>query len=182
MNHSIFRLTILVMTALITFSCAKEDETKQIQPTFENSVAIVQNGLHKSKSNEIITLEIINFNDNYELADGYNIDGNKYSDDGEFNDQVAGDGIYTFIEDAENFNASKNISNTDLMINFGEDFQHRDKLNEYLNVAGFQKGGKIGCSFRTTTCVETNWWNSCWPLSSPCTCVEFYDCKVEISF
>ncbi|WP_378180881.1 hypothetical protein [Aquimarina sp. SS2-1] len=185
MNKSFYKIVTVVLIGIITFSCAEEEDEAQIQPTFENSAVIIQNGLNKGKSDgaEVKTIEIISFNEEYQLAEGYNIEGNKYSDDGQFNDEQAGDGIYTFIEDDKNFNPTENTNEQLTTINFGENFKHLDKLNRYLKISGLNKvGGKIGCSVRTTTCVETSWWNSCWPMKSPCTCVEFYDCKIEVSF
>jgi hypothetical protein len=151
----------------------------------------------KAKSSkEAIIIEIKNFNSDLVLKTQYYIDGIQYTDDGQFNDEIAGDGLFTSIQTY----LSKNLKsgNNQDELNLGQNFKFNNELKSFLkekydyNTTTNNSGKsvarkskiKFGCKVRTAECPETSWWNSCWPLSSPCTCVEFYDCEasIEIEF
>lgn len=100
------------------------------------------------------------------LLPHYVINGEKYSDDGNGNDASAGDGIFTSTNKFLPKNLPNNIT----------------KVHNYSTsyTGPTSRIVKFGCKVRLVPCPENNWWDSCWPLSSPCQCVEFYDCEFEI--
>jgi len=116
-----------------------------------------------------ITIEIVNYHPTKKLLPAYMINGLEYCDNGKYNDKVAGDGIFTSVQ---------NVTVKNLPKGTGKKYTASPALKHQ---SANKSEIKFGCKVRTVTCPETNWWNSCWPLSSPCTCVEFYDCEVEIS-
>ncbi|PCI31605.1 MAG: hypothetical protein COB60_11060 [Flavobacteriaceae bacterium] len=190
------KITFVLFLSLVFSSCSKDEtSTEALALSFDESVAIIQysnNILSKTKSSEeAIIIEIKNFNSDLVLKTEYYIDGIQYTDDGQFNDEIAGDGLFTSIQTY----LSKNLksSNTQDELNLGQNFKFNNELKSFLkkkygyNTAtnNFAKSTalakiKFGCKVRTVVCPETSWWNSCWPLSSPCTCVEFYDCEASI--
>lgn len=116
-----------------------------------------------------MTIEIVNYHPTKKLLPAYMINGIEYNDNGKYNDKVAGDGIFTSV---------RNVTVKGLPKGTSKKYNASSSLR-YQSANKSEIG--IGCKVRTVTCPETNWWNSCWPLSSPCTCVEFYDCEVTIS-
>ncbi|MGI9526836.1 MAG: hypothetical protein ACR2MS_06990 [Weeksellaceae bacterium] len=171
---------------------------ENIESTFDNSVAIIlysQSFKSKAKiGEEANIIEIRNFSNDFVLNSEYYIEGIQYTDNGEFNDEIAGDGLYTSIQTFPK--DSRKSKNSLDKLSFGQDFKFNKELKRYLKSKyGGQSGSnsrlpesggkmKFGYKVRTIACPETGWWNSCYPLSSPCTCVEFYDCElsVEIEF
>ena len=138
-------------------------------------------------------IELKNFNPHFKLSTQYKIKGVKYTDDGTFEDKIAGDGIYTAINKVT-LNEMKSF--TESKLNFGPELKFTENLKEYLddnysiselgNTTSEKIKGSIslGCKVRLITCPETGFWDTCWPLSSPCTCVDFYDCEIgfDITF
>ncbi|NNF76009.1 MAG: hypothetical protein HKN00_12535 [Flavobacteriaceae bacterium] len=151
---------------------------------YEDSVIFVQNLDNlNSKSNsgkQVITIEIINFDSRYKLLPAYLINGIEYCDNGEYNDEIAGDGIFSSVNKYE---ITLEKSSNGIEFIQGPKFKYNSEMQAYIasKYGGTKDTGiKFGCKMRTIPCPNTNWWNSCWPLSSPCTCIEFYDCEFEI--
>lgn len=193
----ISKIVLVSILSFSLFSCNNEEPMQEnIESTFDNSVAIIQyNQNFNAKAKTGVSAKIIeikNFSNDFALNSEYYIEGIQYTDNGEFNDEIAGDGLYTSIQ---TFSIDSHKSKNSLdELSYGQDFKFDEELKLYLQSKyGSQSGSfsnrgggtiKFGCKVRTVTCPETSWWNSCWPLSSPCTCVEFYDCEasIEIEF
>ena len=151
---------------------------------YDDSVIMIQDfnqiRSRSTKGKQALTITIVNFDNRFKLLPAYLIDGIEYCDNGQYNDAVAGDGIFTSVK---KFNITLGKSATGIEVAKGEDFKYEKEMQAFLS-SEFkdQRGVGIGfsCKVRTITCPETNWWNSCWPLSSPCTCIEFYDCEVGL--
>ncbi|WP_027380195.1 hypothetical protein [Chryseobacterium daeguense] len=95
----------------------------------------------------LLTVRMISYDENYELLPVYKYDGVEYSDNGLFNDAVAGDGIYTSVENLKL--AQEDIYNG-VEVSIGEDFLHKDKLvtqvkTEYAGKVKPGGGIKFGC-------------------------------------
>lgn len=159
---------------------------------------MIQRGAYQDpndKEKYFFIIELKNFSEDVGLRDEYNINGLKYVNYGE----VTGDNIYTTIDSYKVLNVDEEPDVFNYLIpNVSDSFLYKEKLQEYLfslengenpiTTYGGRKGklklgARIGCKMRTITCPEKNWWDSCWPMSSPCTCIEFYDCEfnVEVS-
>lgn len=150
----------------------------------EDSLVFVQDlsFLNSKNKNDqhVLTIEILNFNSMYKLLPAYNIDGIEYCDNGKYNDKVAGDGIFTSVSLHRVISGSSTYTRNIIK---SPSFKYDSSLNDVIDdkyTSSNKTGIKFGCKVRIITCPDTNWWNSCWPLSSPCSCVEFYDCEVGI--
>jgi hypothetical protein len=125
-----------------------------------------------------------NFNPNFTLQNEYYIEGVQFTDDGNFNDITSGDGIYTSIQTFPT--KQRNVGLEKIKIITGADFEYYEELGVLLKEKKIDysvenlDNKSIGCDFQTAVCPETSWWNTCWPMSSPCTCIEFYNCSVSI--
>jgi hypothetical protein len=198
---NLYKIIYSVAFGLLFISCDYNDlKTSSPELGFNESVAIFQYGLESSNSSKIkeglLRIKMINFNSDLVLSLQYNINGIKYTDDGNFEDDIAGDGLYTAINKVSLLDSEKLHFTYKDKINFSSDFIFTDSLITYLKDSypsriskrnQIQKAGgsiSFGCKVRLVTCPETGFWNTCWPLSSPCTCVDFYDCEasIEISF
>lgn len=150
---------------------------------FENSVVLVQDlSAFKGKSSSFkapISIQVLNFHKSKKLLPAYTFDGVAYSDDGKHNDAVAGDGVFTSTRKVS-VSSSDQLPDKRFLASTG--FKYNDAFGQYASASGMSKSGiGFSCKVRIITCPETHWWNSCWPLSSPCSCVEFYDCEIGIS-
>ena len=116
-----------------------------------------------------MTIEIVNYHPTKKLLPAYMINGLEFNDNGKFNDQIAGDGIFTSVENVVVTGLPKEVTT-------------RFTASPLFKYQSANRGGSIGCKVRTIRCPETNWMNSCWPLSSPCTCIDFYECEFEINW
>lgn len=194
----LFKVCLISVAVLFVGGC-DENELSTDNYGFDESIAILiyQNEIRADNKvdESYAKLELKNFNPDFMLMDEYVIDGVKYTDNGEFNDEFAGDSVYTSIYKVDNSYLVKDASESDV-VNFSPNFRFKNELQEELkikyksdnyNSTNSQKGeGKItfGCKVRLITCPESGFWDTCWPLSSPCTCVDFYDCEasIELSF
>jgi hypothetical protein len=176
--------------SVIMFSCSKQNEKgiskekvdiKSESYGFDESVSIVFIGTGITENgSEYIKMDIKSFNPIFRVNDSYYIDNVQYTDDGNFNDEFANDGIYSSIQSGDVFTENEN-----LIVNTSPEFKYNKELKNYLYdnyITAAGPGVSLGCDVSLTTCSETSWWNSCWPLSSPCTCVEFSNCHAEISY
>lgn len=157
---------------------SKTDPATEIE-LFTKSVAIIKFNYGQTPSESVpLTVRMISYDENYELLPVYKYDGVEYSDNGLFNDAVAGDGIYTSVENLKL--AQEDIYNG-VEVNIGEDFLHKDKLvtqvkTEYA--AKVKPGGsiKFGCKMKLGKCPNTSWYNTSY-FGEPC--VFFYDCEAS---
>lgn len=148
---------------------------------FSRSVAIIKfNYDLEPSSNVPLRLKLVTFDKDYKLLPVYKFNNIEYSDNGEFNDQIAGDGIYTSIE---NFNIATEDIYNGVEVNVGETFLYKDQLidlvkNDYLNRGIKPKAViKFGCKVRIVKCPNTSWYNTS-IFGEPC--VEFYDCEASV--
>lgn len=152
---------------------------------FQESVLLIQDlTSFKGKpasTKLIVTAQLINFRQDRKFLPTYTINGIGYNDDGKHNDQVAGDGIFTSVKkvgySGTESGKKKHYVNA-------ANFKYSDALQNYYaqnKVNTSNKNVSFSCKIRTYTCPEEHWWDSCWPLASPCTCTEFYDCEFSIS-
>jgi hypothetical protein len=184
----------LIFLSLTFFACSEDDiEPNENKSTFETSVAIIQNGIDinkyssKSSGDFSLKLKLKNFDPNFELSPVYKFDGIEYSDNGLFNDEIAGDGIYISVQKF-NYASKRNLYNG-ITINKSEKFEHTEKLNAFLlsnytnNKSNIQSKVrpklkfKLGCKVRLVDCPDTSWYNTSW-FGEPC--VEFYDCEASV--
>ena len=192
------KVAFTALIGLALFSCTTdENKFPNDELGFNESVAIIEPAfssyLYNKVDEELMIIELKNFNPHFKLSTQYKIKGVKYTDDGMFEDKIAGDGIYTAIN---KITLNKMKSFTESKLNFGPEFKFTENLKEYLdenysisqleNTRNQKLKGSIGfgCKVRLITCPETGFWDTCWPISSPCTCVDFYDCEIgfDITF
>jgi len=192
------KVAFTALIGLALFSCTTdENKFPNDELGFNESVAIIEPAfssyLYNKVDEGLLIIELKNFNPHFKLSTQYKIKGVKYTDDGTFEDKIAGDGIYTAINKVT-LNEMKSF--TESKLNFGPEFKFTENLKEYLDdnysiselgntTSEKIKGGiSLGCKVRLITCPETGFWDTCWPLSSPCTCVDFYDCEIgfDITF
>ncbi|WP_172917240.1 hypothetical protein [Capnocytophaga canis] len=193
MKH-LSKITFILSLLIIFSSCSKDNLTSNgSEPTFETSVIIIQNNdffnTHNSKSLESFALKVTlkSFDSDFKLSPVYKFDGIEYCDNGLFNDEVAGDGVYTSVQ---KFNSlpERNLD-SDITINKSDKFQHSEKLNSFLqanytnndnNIYAKLKPKlsiKFGCKVRLVDCPNTHWYNTSF-FGEPC--VEFYDCEASV--
>ncbi|SRR5690554_4160772 len=190
---------LLFVPFLLLLSCTKDLDPQHLEPDdtvlsktseyfaksndaeFLKSVAIIQGGLELDPitANYSLFMTVKDFSGNYQLHDAFIIDGIEYCDNGQFNDEVANDGIYTSVDQYAIDASDVPRLRDNYFIHTGSDFAHESELQSFLNAAGPGFGIYFGCKLRLVTCPETSWYNDCW-FGSPCTCIEFYDCYVEV--
>ncbi len=131
----------------------------------------------RSKTKKALEIELVNFNSSKKFLPAYLIDGIEYNDNGKFNDKIAGDGIFTSVTKHLVKGVPVDISEIG---SIAAQFKYQNQLKNYKSST---RGLEVtfSCKTRIVVCPETSWWNNCWPLSSPCTCVEFYDCEVSVT-
>lgn len=190
----LLKLSSVLSLTLFFFSCEKSNEgfVSNENQNFLSSVAIIdKTDLNSSKTEEALTaytLELKNFNEKYQLNDTYKIDDIEYTDNGQNNDLIANDGIYTSVELFEiTSKSSKNIS---VKIAYSEDFKYKDQIRNYTKEflasnkelqenAGIGIGVSITCDIVTRPCPQTTWYNSCW-FTDECTCIYLENCSVTV--
>lgn len=191
MKH-LFKLklvTLLSLLGLFFISC-NENEISNEQFSkigFDESVLILGEGISGESSKfggEMpIKLDIVNFNPDFELEENYVIEGYHFSDDGKYNDEIAGDGIYTSLETFSTENGKSLELSRFEKNSIGGNFKFQDELNQYLENKGLSNKGegsdgfgiKFSCKLRLVSCSGT----PCWPWTT-CTCIEYYDCEISI--
>lgn len=149
---------------------------------FEESVLVIEDlseFMGKSILKKPLIIELVNFNSGRKLLPAYKINGVEYCDNGKHNDKVAGDGIFTSVSSYSVKGSAASLSARGATSNR---FKYAQSLQSFRNgkYGSDQRDVGLSCKIRLVTCAETTWYNSCWPLSSPCTCVEFYDCEVSL--
>lgn len=190
----ISRIFYALLCISIFISCNNHQKEEFIQEVdenskFEESVAVIQN-TYAFKDNSssvksqriVLKVELVCFDDVIELSPVYKIDGVEYCDNGLFNDEYEGDGIYTSVEDFIIEETSmKSQFNNEIIINKSDRFRYDVELYEYIsgNYIGATKTKlkiKIGCKVRWADCPNTNWLNTSLFGEK---CIEFYDCEAS---
>lgn len=208
------KFTLLLSMSFIVYSCNKDNALNQVNAEdteygFAESVVFLKNNnptsicksdTYINDNESVITIEIINFNPNFKLEIEYNIDGVKFTDSGEYNDEVAGDGIYTSVETFPIQTKNASDSESKQAMSIGRDFKYSKELDlrlsekfghnlreiiennqtgSFVNTKKATVSVSVGCKIVTRQCPETSWYNSCL-FSSPCTCVYLEDCELTV--
>lgn len=170
------------MFGVLVISCNENGEELY---GFDESVLILGNDMINENSKygeEVpIKLELVNFNHDFVLEENYNIGGYQFSDDGKYNDEIAGDGIYTSLETFSLEEGKSEALNAFQKNSIGGNFKFHKELEQYLqqrNLDGSMDKGGIGisCKVRLVSCSGYYY---CFPFKT-CTCLEFYDCEVYV--
>lgn len=149
---------------------------------FEESVLIIQDlseFLGKSALKKPLTIELINFNKARKFLPAYRLNGVEYTDNGKYNDKVAGDGVFTSVSSHQVRGSAQALSARGAK---SIKFKYAQDLVRFRNgiYGPSQRDIGLSCKVRLVTCTETAWYNTCWPMSSPCQCIEFYDCEISV--
>lgn len=159
-------------------SLAKENS--DTTDLFNKSVAILKFNYDQEPSENVaLTARILSFDSNYTLLPVYKLNGVEYSDNGLFNDQVAGDGVYTSVE---RFSISENDIYNGVEALIGDGFLFKDQLiqqikSDYASKVGPKASIKFGCKTKLIKCPNTSWYNTSY-FGEPC--VLFYDCELSV--
>ncbi|QQU03461.1 hypothetical protein [Myroides odoratus] len=218
MKTFFFTLTALITLGLTSCSNEEEATTKTNtlselslkEASIDTDVAFIDHGYVKNNNCPNSTLyikqmEILNFDNSKKLDHVYMIEGQEYSDTGTFNDEIAGDGIYTSVnqfkfkegKELEQFEKLQDLEKNHF-VHIGDKFKYEKDLYSYLNQKydysnqqspqNFDKSIRklvsatvsFGCKTRWATCPNTSWYNTSLFGEK---CIEFYDCdaKIEIT-
>lgn len=163
---------------------------------FNEHVAFVEFGRRSVSLTKFVkTIELKAFYQPERLPQSFNLDGVTYMDNGQVNDLVSGDGIYTtgatYEKSVENALLGGKVYERSNLAVVDPQFQHRSELALYLNgtgdegpvgdPTGLSKDGptvkaSIDCDVKFGTCgCYADEWGWC-----DCCCVTFYNCKVHI--
>lgn len=167
-------LLISVISAIMLNGCNKTDDEivdqERNAEIFLESVEILPQGRIKVTEGNFARIFVLNiFDTDYQPLTNFILNGEEFSDDGKFNDQVAGDGIYTSLV----------LRDTDVPrpqlkeLSFSsEKFKYRE--NEL-------KGGsvKVGCDISHTRSGRSLLGVSC---SNWFGCFEFSNCRIELEY
>ena len=155
---------------MISISCSKNCEelnTNLDMKQFEESVLISPFETIEINKLKIAIVSLKNFNDEYSLKPAYTFSGIIFNDDGKYNDKIAGDNIYTSVQNIVELNEPQSIG-----WKMSENFKFKDDLLK-------QKIFPIGCKVRRVPCPEDGgFWDSDWRTGWGC--VDFYDCSFSI--
>jgi hypothetical protein len=159
------RLTEKETTTVVQKSGGLTDDKTEL---FFESVAIVpQSHLMIKEGREFAQrFSLLIFDKSYVPLESYIINGVDYSDDGKFNDQIAGDGIYTSVI-SKPVSEYKEVPKGVAFVS--DEFKYTNEMAAKFKI-------KAGCKFRTTYSGSS-------VFGVPCSwggCVEFYDCYFEV--
>jgi hypothetical protein len=173
--------SVFLLLTLLVVSCSKEDDNNSNleashMKRFEESVllksdlpvSLSSTSKKNADTNEsYITFKIENYDNEFVLRPVYVIDGVDFVDTGDFNDRVAGDGIYTSLQSEVLSNAKKSSKSKIVM---SDEFKFKNKLTTNMV--------EIDCKFRMTYKGKSSWFgNSC-----SGGCIELYDCHFKVEF
>jgi hypothetical protein len=172
---NIFKTAIVCLTiSIFVMACNTNDNDVAFDAAndaklFEESVALktTENVNLNGRTDKVaLTYEAINYNDEYQLKAALIINGHAYSDDGKYNDEVAGDNIYTSVDLFEASSEDKNSKETTWGVS--DKFKYKE---QFLQERGFT----IKCKVRHVPCSGESFWSSDWGTGWGC--LEFYDCE-----
>lgn len=191
LKQSIFAL----MCSLFLLSCNEESnlnyESQSVSfnlessmAHFESAVAILEYGNPAETFSEAVKsgaliMNIVKFNEDVTLKDEYHFNGVHFTDNGQYNDLIAGDGIYA---------STLNLAPTDqvligsqYIVHTAKNFAFEEELLLHLellypNVEPTNSQSletfSMGCKFSIANCEEFNGSD----------CIEFLDCETSSSF
>jgi len=162
-----FNLIFVFTILFAAFSCHSTEEAAPEfnKDQFLESVAIVGpfttdlgNGTFSK------TVEIKDMSGSLKLSGGFKINGSEYSDKGLFNDQIAGDGIYTSVEVFNSEEVNQKLPE-EVIAMVSPKFKYADEpiFSNYASINGRTQGGsiKIGCeSITLEECRDEHWWDT----------------------
>jgi hypothetical protein len=169
------KFILISFISIIMLNCRNKADDEIIDQErnteiFMESVEILPQGRIKVSEGNFARIFVLNiFDPDYQPLTNFILNGEEFSDDGKFNDLVAGDGIYTSLV----------LRDTDVPrpqlkeLSFSsEKFKYRD--NEL-------KGGgvKVGCDISHTRSGNSLLGFSCENWFG---CFEFSNCRVELEF
>lgn len=160
---------------IILLLCLNQTVEAQSETYFKENMAITDLAAVKNTNGTFYyQLKLKNYGKRKVLPEGFGMKGQVFMDNGQFNDAVAGDGIYTSMEHLDaGLLKSRPITKTTF---YDVDFQHIGSLS---GTGGTTINQGVGCKFRQCGC----------PCSSyPCpactifgwSCWEPYDCEISI--
>ncbi|MBP9793713.1 MAG: hypothetical protein KBC56_06915 [Flavobacterium sp.] len=157
----------LVATLLISNASFGQNFEESVAIKIGNRIAAKNSGLTKSAR----TFTLVNYESAYKLLPYYVLNGVDFTDDGKYNDVIAGDGIYTSVELLPNVKSKTDLSEIYLM---SDKFRYGDNLTS-------AKGKiKVGCKIRYVRKGKSLLGDDC--ATNCCGCIEFYDCEISIEF
>jgi hypothetical protein len=146
------------------------EKSDVVTSLFYRSVAILPKShlIISGGSEYVQQFSLLMFDESYTPLESYIINNVDYTDDGKFNDQVAGDGVYTSV-------ITRPIASyvpvpADVAF-ASDDFEHFDEAASEFHIT-------FKCKIRTT-------YEGYSAMHIPCSwggCIEIYACKGEISF
>jgi hypothetical protein len=177
-----FQFLATTLLLALAVSCSQEEivSSDVSQKDFLKSVAIVQtnstiNAKGGNGSTVALTIELFNFNKSYVLQSQYIIEDVEYYDNGQSNDLVAGDGIYTSVK---SFERSQLSNQSQLKIATSEMFKYSDQLSNIIKKK-YKSGARtqgVGVTCKVDLRPCSGWWSWC-----GCDCVYIHDCELEVS-
>lgn len=186
---------ILILLCIITISaCSKNDasdlETQNMDSEkFLQSVAFnlsldntKSNKLSENSNKKIINLKINNFNPNLTLEKAYIFNGVTFNDDGKYNDQIAGDNIYTSVQEVNvDIKKGKNLKNNITITD--DSFAYNNELNS-MKGGSVDGSAGVSCGISHGDCPsDGGFWDSDWGTGWGCFGLKD-DCvgTIELSF
>ena len=168
-----FVLVAGVLSTSFAFGKIKTKEfTNALPPTLTESAVLKIGERIDVEGGTARTFVLVNFNNNYIPLENYTLNGEGFTDDGNFNDVNAGDGIYTSTDVLNALPENKETAVGSFFV--GDDFKYNEEF--YASKVGI----KIKCKISHVTTGTT-------PLGIPCNrvwggCIKISDCEIELEF
>lgn len=165
------RILLAITITLSIFSC---ESTEEAVPKFNNeqfleSVAIIGPFTTDLGNGTLAkAIEIKDMSGTLELSGVFKLNGSEYSDKGLFNDQIAGDGIYTSVEVFKMEEVNQNLPEIIAMVSSKFKYADEPIVARHASVNGRTKTIKIACeSITLEECKDEHWWDTDW-FGEPC--------------
>ena len=116
----------------------------------------------------VCEIRVTDYSKSLPMPDGFGLNKVTFSDNGEGNDLVKGDGVYSSMDPIKFLNGKPDVLTKGYNI-FDENY--KGKFQTGVSTEGFGcKIRKCGCPCPTYTCRACEWWG--W------SCMELYDCEI----
>lgn len=192
-NYKIKVIPVLV-TLVLAFGCKDDNivNNKTDLDLFTSSVVIIDSNQFITTQNSKIsgkiarTVELHNFNSSLILEPTYKIDDVEYCDNGLYNDEIAGDCIYTSIETYSEV-SHKLSDSVKYKVGYSDHFIYLNELREVISedllddISNRSQIISYSCKVVIKDCPKTRWYNSCY-FSDECSCVYLEDCHWTVGF